>query len=96
MEKLDEFISELLEARGVEETLENHAELLEKVNDKIDRAILAALPGEALDRMEGALEDGSATENMVKNLVEGSEINVEEITIKALEDFRDEFLNGEA
>ena len=96
MEKLDEFISELLEARGVEETLENHAELLEKVNDKIDRAILAALPGEALDRMEGALEDGSATENMVKNLVEGSGINVEEITIKALEDFRDEFLNGEA
>ena len=96
MNKLDEFVSELLAAKGVAETPELHAELLEKINDKIDRAILEALPGDVLDQMENSINDNTITEDAVKELIEKSGINTEEITFQALEAFRDEFLNEEA
>ena len=95
MDKLDTFVSELLTAKNMPDTLEAHGELLEKLNDRIDRAILEALPGDDFDKLEEAINSGAATEDEIKGILENANINAEEITTKVLENFRDEFLKEE-
>lgn len=95
MEKLDEFVSGLLKAKNMPDTPEAHGELLEKLNDRIDRAILEALPGDDFNKLEEAVNGGAATEDGLKEILDKADIDTETIMTTVLEDFRDEFLKEE-
>lgn len=91
---LDIFVSRLLKAKGQTDEPGVHAKLLEKLNDKIDNAILMALPGEKLDYLEQSIDDGSLTEDGVKSVLENSGIDSDAVITGALEEFRDDYLAG--
>ena len=91
---LDAFVSRLLAAKGQNDEPSVHASLLDKLNQKIDTAILMALPGDKLDYLEQSMDDGSLTEDGVKNVIESADIDSDSIISHALEEFRDEFLTG--
>lgn len=95
MDKLDTFVSELLTAKNMPDSPEAHGELLEKLNDRIDRAILESLPGDDFDRLEAAINGGAATEDGLKEILDKADINTEAIMTTVLENFRDEFLKEE-
>lgn len=91
---LDEFVSRLLRAKGQSDEPSMHAKLLEKLNDKIDNAILMALPGDKLDYLEQSIDDGTLTEDGVKDALENSGIDSDAVITGALEEFRDDYLTG--
>ncbi len=91
---LDLFVSRLLKAKGQQDEPSMHARLLEKLNDKIDNAILMALPGDRLDYLEQSIDDGTLTEDGVKSVLNNSGIDSEAVITDALEEFRDDYLTG--
>ena len=93
-DSLDVFVSRLLRAKGQADEPSMHARLLEKLNDKIDNAILMALPGDRLDYLEQSIDDGTLTEDGVKSVLNNSDIDSEAVITDALEEFRDDYLTG--
>ncbi len=91
---LDDFVSRLLAAKGQSDEPQAHASLLDKLNQKIDTAILMALPGDQLDFLEQSMDDGSLTEDGVKSVLENSGVDSDSIISHALEEFRDDYLAG--
>lgn len=94
---LDTFVSDLIKAHGqmIDDEL-THAKMLKEVNDRIDVALLSALPGGKLDAIEDAVKEGTITEDMVTQALESSDIDASAIITETLENFRNEYLNGEA
>ncbi len=92
---LNDFVSSLLLAKGKEDEPKAHADLFERVNEKINRAILEALPADQLDYIENIIDDGTITEEKVTNTLEGSEIDEEEIVSRAMIEFKNEYLGDE-
>lgn len=93
-DSLDIFVSRLLRAKGQSDEPSMHAKLLEKLNDKIDNAILMALPGDRLDYLEQSIDDGTLTEDGVRSVLSGSGIDSEAVITGVLEEFRDDYLTG--
>lgn len=96
-DNLDTFVSELIKANGqiVDDEL-THAKMLKEVNDRIDHALLSALPGSKLDAIEEAIKNNTATEDMITDALESADIDAAAIITETLEDFRNEYLNGAA
>ncbi len=93
-DSLDIFVSRLLRAKGQSDEPSMHAKLLEKLNDKIDNAILMALPGDRLDYLEQSIDDGTLTEDGVRSVLNSSGIDSEAVITGVLEEFRDDYLTG--
>lgn len=91
---LDEFVSGLLNAKGISDTPEEHANLLEKVNAKVDQAILVSLPENDFNQIS-QLSNDPANEARIREILDNADIDAETITFDALKEFRDAYLGGE-
>jgi hypothetical protein len=96
---IDQYINMLLDARGLKDVNpetrnELVAELRVKLNEYINMAILGSIPEDKLDRIENAL-GVSAVEGQkaLGDTIAELGINVEEITTKALSEFRNLYLD---
>ena len=93
---LSEYVAQLMKAKGVADSEEARAELLEKVNDAVDEALLEALPLDQLDKLEAAAKEDAIGENMIDDLLDEAGVDAEQITAETLAQFKDSYLKGEA
>lgn len=101
-EILESFVLEMIEEKGVaeEQKESKKAELLEKLNQEIDRSLVSALPDEELEKLGKIVDeddgDEVATEKKVHALFYGSGVDFREVVKRVIEDFREKYLKEEA
>lgn len=92
---LETYVVNLLRVKGEPETAEVRTDLLKRVNDAVDQALIEALPIEQLDKLENATKESRVDDNLVEQLLNETGINSETVIRKALDSFRREYLEGE-
>ncbi len=85
---LDSYVTELLEAKQIPDTMENHAKLVTEVSDYIDNSLLEALPEDALDKLTDLAESDSMPDTIVEDLLVETGNNPEMIMKDALVKFK--------
>lgn len=95
---IDEYLNRLMaekgaSALGAEEQAKMRAELEQKLEEKIGRAMINALPDAKLIELEQLLDMGAADEVMEKFFAE-AQADYAEATKAAVEEFSREELNG--
>jgi len=92
---LDKYVSDLIVAKGSTDTPEEHASLLNNINEAIDQALIEALPLAQLDKLETATTNGSEMpDDYVGQLLIEAGINPEEIINATLQRFRNDYMKG--
>ena len=94
-EPIDKYASQLLGEKGIAETPEIRADLVEQLNDAIDRALFESLTIEQIDELKQADAEGRATDEMLQQMLASARINTTEVANKALVEFREKYLKGE-
>lgn len=93
---LDNYLSELIAAKGISDTPEVRAALADEVNEALDQALIEALPLAQLDKLEQATEsDKSPDDEVLERLLVEAGVNPGDIINAALQDFRNNYLKGE-
>ena len=92
---LDVFVSTLLAKKGLEDNPEAHADLLRKVNKKINTTLLAMLPIWSLDYLEFCVNEGVLEDQHIDKVIADAGIDVKEVVDVTLKRFEDEFLKGD-
>lgn len=92
---LDQYVTELLGSKQISDTMENHAELMNEVNEYIDSALLEALPDASLDQLSRAADDNTISDNMIEDLLKSNGADPDEIIKKALADFKEGYMKGD-
>ena len=87
------YIEQMILEKGDEPNDALRGVLYEKLNDKINRELVNAIPNEFNERLEQALDGGNDEE--VEKIIEESGIDVETITENAMTAFRDKYLSLE-
>jgi len=94
---LDKFINEILTTKGLslpneEVRLQLVADLKKRLIEQINRALISALPGDKIDKLNEMLDSGDSNEIDFQNFIESSEIDVKNITVKTMLKFRGLYL----
>lgn len=90
------FVSQLIKDKGLTE-LDSAAradlkrKLMQELNSEIERAYIMAMSDEQLIQMNEMLDTGASDEE-ISELFETSGVNYEEVTVKAMQAFRNNFL----
>lgn len=90
------FVSQLIKDKGLTE-LDSAAradlkrKLMQELNSEIERAYIMAMSDEQLIQMNEMLDTGASDEE-IGELFETSGVNYEEVTVKAMQAFRNNFL----
>lgn len=97
MDKIHEFVSDLLDQRGVtdlEEDVRKHLidEMTEMLLDKIDRAAIGALPEDKAIELADGLDKGTIKPEDVTKFMQDAGLNLEEISLITMMQFRDLYL----
>ena len=98
---LDLFVDQLIYDKGMGEMSEDlkneiHADLKERIIFQINRAIIAQLPDNELDTLNKGLDDGTATEDMINELVAKAGIDTNGIIEDTMLKFRAVYLGEDA
>ena len=93
-ESLDKYVSQLLSEKGVPETPESHAAIIEQIDEVVNQALVDSLPIEQLDKLQQAVEAKTVDDDLFSSLLREANINVDEITNSALSKFRNDYLKG--
>ena len=67
-------------------------ELIDKISEKINLLTVKSLPDEDLKKLNDELDGGKATDESIMKIVDGAGVNMEEVTERALKEFREEYL----
>ncbi|MDR2063356.1 MAG: hypothetical protein LBQ02_00995 [Candidatus Nomurabacteria bacterium] len=96
---IGQYINMLLDARGLKDVdadtrKELFNELRVKLNDYINMALLGEIPEDQLNRIEQAFETGvDEGQKVLNDVINELGISIEEITTKALSEFRNLYLD---
>lgn len=88
------YVEKMIADKGVEPTDELRAELRTKLSDEITKQMVLAMPDYLVSKLNEEMEKG-ADEDAINKLIDESGIDVETITEQTMNDFRDNYLNGE-
>jgi len=88
------YVEKMIVDKGVEPTDELRTELRTKLSDEITKQMVLAMPDYLVSKLNEEMEKG-ADEDTVNKLIDESGIDVETITEQTMNDFRDNYLNGE-
>ena len=88
------YVEKMIADKGVEPTDELRAELREKLNDEITKAMVLSMPDYLVSKLNEEMENG-ADDEAVEKLIDESGIDVETITEQTMNKFREDYLNGE-
>lgn len=100
MQKIDEFIEDLLKEKGIsvddpEIKKELIKEMSEKLETEINRACIQALSEEKAKELADKVDEPSFTTEKMTKFLQDSGVNMEEITVETMQKFREFYLNGE-
>ena len=92
-DQLDQFITEMLEAKklsGLDDNVREQlvADLKQELLDQINRVLIDALPDDKLDQLNTMLEDDGKSDNEIQQFVASSGIDVQGLTVRTMLDFR--------
>ena len=102
---LSNFVDQLIAEKGLGKAKEDqkaklHEVLMTKLVDHINQSILYQLPEEALQNINNLLDSGNPSAEQIQEIAVRYNLNIKQITGKALLQFRDIFLglnlNGKA
>ena len=93
---LENYVANLLREKGVPDSAGARSELLARVNDAIDQALVEALSDEQLSTLEAAAKEDRVDEGMMARMLQESGATPKDITANALRVFRDNYLKGVA
>lgn len=82
------FVEQLMVEKGVERSEELKNQLIEKLGEKMNEAVIMKLSDEAVARINA----GGVSEEKMMEMVEREGINMEELTEKVMTDFRERYL----
>jgi len=100
MQKLNEFIEKLLEEKGIsipDEEIKKQtvADMREKLETEIDRAVITALPEEKAKDLASKIDNPDFKSEDMAKFIQDSGVDVAKITEETLERFRKLYLKGE-
>jgi hypothetical protein len=70
-------------------------DLIERINDFINRAVLENLPKEKLDELDTMIENNTATPEAVAQLIQSSGVDASAVSIEAMAKFREVYLDAD-
>ena len=88
------YVEKMLEDKGEELTVESLWKHLTALNDEINKQMIIAMPEYLAKNINEAMDKGADVEE-VNKMISESGIDVETITEKAMNDYRERYLNGE-
>lgn len=88
------YVEKMIADKGVKPTDELRADLRTKLSDEITKQMVLAMPDYLVAKLNEEMENG-ASEDVINKLIDESGIDVETITEQTMNDFRDNYLNGE-
>lgn len=91
---LDAFVSGLLAKKGLDDNPEAHANLLKKVNKKINTTVMAMLPISSLDYLEFCLSQKTLSDKQIRKVIDDAEIDTDEVIDVTLKRFGEDYLKG--
>ena len=91
---LDEYVSGLLKEKQIPDTMENHAKLIEEVNNFIDISLANSLPDSELDALNIASDEGTISDRMIESTLEKSGIDIDAVIDRARADFKEKYMKG--
>ena len=93
MEELyKQFADDLLASKGVVATPEQRSALLSHIDQAVDMALLGALPKEQLAKLDMANKTNTVDDDMIERLLNEAGIDSSSVVQKALEDYKNKFL----
>jgi hypothetical protein len=97
MDQLDTFIKDIIDAKqlpGINDEAKNGLveEMRERLIERINRAMVEALPEDTVAGFSALLDVESTTSDDVQNYIVASGVDVEKVTAKTMLDFRDLYL----
>ena len=90
---LDAYVDELLGEESSDQA--KRKELMSKVNEAIDQALIESLPMPQLDKLEQAVKERRINDQVLTDLLEEAHVNTAVVVHVVLNDFRTNYLKGE-
>ena len=94
-ELLAAFVEQMIEDKGEVSSDELRAKILDDLNGAISDALVDAMPDYLVKLLNEEFDSG-ADDDKIQQAIKESGIDVEAITEKAVRDFREKYLKGEA
>ena len=99
MESIDQFVEQLIEQKGLkgldDETRAGvKAELTQRLMEQIDRAAIEALPEEKAVELAKLADDPSFTNEQMMEFVRNSGVDLAQVALNTMVQFRDFYLTG--
>lgn len=91
---LKPFVDSLLEKSGRSGDDAARAEITNKIDEAVERALIEALPLDQLDKLDEAVKKGIATEEMVDELLIEGGVDTNSVIEQAMHDFEEDYLKG--
>lgn len=95
---MEDFINQLIQAKGLPADIDEEVrkqlvqDMAARAQDLITRRLLEAMPDAAVDEFNRMIDQSATTPQMVQEFVANHVPNRDEITRRALEEFRDLYL----
>ena len=95
MQNLDEFVDKLIADKGISLSPEEKTKLKDRINDRVNRAVLSHLSEEQLQELAEQVDNPSFDSAKMDEYFAKANINIDEILKKETNDFRNEYLGGQ-
>lgn len=95
MQNLDEFVDKLIADKGISLLPEEKTKLKDRINDRVNNAVLSHLSEEQLRELSELVKDPSFDSAKMDEYFAKTDINIDEILEKETNDFRNEYLGGQ-
>ena len=94
-EILAKFVEQMMREKGVD-SQEEKEQLIEILNDRIDKAIIGALPDDRLVALNEELDEDEPSDKKIDAIIYGSGVDFEQTVSVAMKEFKNEYLGREA
>ena len=88
------YVEKMIYDKGVEATDELRNKLFNELSDEITKQMILAMPDYLVKKLNEDI-DGGADDEAINKAIDESGIDVETITEQTMNNFRDNYLNGE-
>ena len=95
MQNLDEFVEKLTADKGISLSPEEKSKLKDRINDRVNNAVLSHLSEEQLQELSELVKEPSFDSAKMDEYFAKTDINIDEILEKETNDFRNEYLGGQ-
>lgn len=97
MDKLDEFVNEILEAKKLPQMSDEVKKQLivdmrQGLLDQVNRALLAALPDDKTAEFDQLLDQPDISDEQVQQFIIDSGVDIQKVTARTMLQFRDQYL----